>query len=172
LRSDVNATPESRSAVSVEELRRGWDLHVEFGLANPGLYELMYGNPTPGTEPAAATEAAAMLRGLVHRVAEAGRLRVGEERATAMIHAAAMGIVLSLLAMEPGKRDPGLSRATRESILATVTTDEPDRQTPNERGRAWAATRAVALKAVLHETQSDLTPGEQTLLSEWLDRPS
>ena len=26
----------------VEELRRGWDLHVGFGLDNPGLYRLMY----------------------------------------------------------------------------------------------------------------------------------
>src|SRR5918997_5195209 len=26
----------------VEDLRRGWDLPVEFGLANPALYKLMY----------------------------------------------------------------------------------------------------------------------------------
>src|SRR6476620_4467363 len=32
----------------VEELRAGWDLHVGFGLANPGLYALMYGDPQPG----------------------------------------------------------------------------------------------------------------------------
>src|SRR3954452_18482594 len=32
----------------VECLRAGWDLHVGFGLANPGLYALMYGNPRPG----------------------------------------------------------------------------------------------------------------------------
>jgi AcrR family transcriptional regulator len=29
----------------VEALRAGWDLHVEFGLANPELYLLMYAKP-------------------------------------------------------------------------------------------------------------------------------
>ena len=35
----------------VEDLRRGWNLHIDFGLANPALYILMYGNPRPGTPP-------------------------------------------------------------------------------------------------------------------------
>src|SRR5918997_4240606 len=69
----------------IEELRRGWDLHVGFGLANPAFYKLMYGDPVPGTEPAAAREASEILRGLVRRVAEAGRLRLGVERAARMI---------------------------------------------------------------------------------------
>ena len=36
------------SADPVADLRSGWDLHVGFGLANPGLYALMYGDPGPG----------------------------------------------------------------------------------------------------------------------------
>src|SRR4030088_26518 len=32
----------------VEDLRTGWDLHVGFGLANPALYSLIYGEPRPG----------------------------------------------------------------------------------------------------------------------------
>ena len=31
----------------VEDLRRGWNLHIDFGLSNPALYSLMYG-PPPG----------------------------------------------------------------------------------------------------------------------------
>ena len=31
----------------VDDLRAGWDLHVGFGLANPALYALMYGDPRP-----------------------------------------------------------------------------------------------------------------------------
>lgn len=154
----------------VEELRRGWDLHVEFGLANPGLYKLMYGDPTPGDEPAAATEAAGMLRDLVHRVAEAARLRVGEEHATSMIHAAGMGVTLTLIGTRAEDRDLALSETTREAILAAVTTDKPDEQATKERARLRAANRAVALKAVLHEAEADLTPGERALLSEWLDK--
>jgi AcrR family transcriptional regulator len=32
----------------VDDLRRGWDLHVEFGLQNPAHYLLMYGRPSRG----------------------------------------------------------------------------------------------------------------------------
>ena len=150
----------------VEDLRRGWDLHVEFGLAHPAFYKLMYGNP--GTEPTAALEAAEILHGLVQRVAEAGRLRVGVERAVRMIHAAGSGVTLTLIGTKPGDRDPALSEATREAILAAVTTDEPDGKATEGDGPDRVASRAVTLKAVLSE--AELTPGERALLSEWLDR--
>jgi AcrR family transcriptional regulator len=162
-------TMRERAEDPVEDLRRGWDLHVGFGLANPAFYALMYGDPKPGTEPTAAKEAAEILRGLVRRVAEAGRLRVGVERAARMIHAASSGVVLSLIATEEEDRDPALSEATREAILAAVTTDEPGKEATEADGRSRAVSRAVALKAVLPET-TELTPGERALLTEWLDR--
>ncbi len=62
-----------------------------------------------------------------------------------------------------------MSEATREAILAAVTTDETDGVENEGAGDDRAANRAVALKAVLHET-TELTPGERALLSEWLDR--
>src|SRR5215211_7870150 len=49
-------TMREREEDPVEDLRRGWDLHVEFGLANPTFYTLMYGDPTSGTESTAAVE--------------------------------------------------------------------------------------------------------------------
>lgn len=162
-------TMRERAEDPVEDLRRGWDLHVGFGLANPAFYALMYGDPKPGTEPTAAKEAAEILRGLVRRVAEAGRLRVGMERAARMIHAASSGVVLSLIATEEEDRDPALSEATREAMLAAVTTDEPGKEATEADGRSRAVSRAVALKAVLPET-TELTPGERALLTEWLDR--
>ena len=36
--------------------------------------------------------------------------------------------------------------------------------------RERVAKRAITLKAVLPEAEAGLTPGERTLLSEWLDR--
>jgi AcrR family transcriptional regulator len=153
----------------VEELRRGWDLHVGFGLANPAFYKLMYGDPRPGEEPAAALEGREILRGLVRRVAEAGRLRVGVERAAEMIHASCSGVVLSLIAVDPEGRDPGLSETTREAIMEAITTDAPEGEAD---GRDRVANRAVALKAVLSGTETGLTSGELALLSEWLDRLS
>jgi AcrR family transcriptional regulator len=164
-------TMREREEDPVEDLRRGWDLHVEFGLANPTLYTLMYGDPTSGTESTAAVEAATILRDLVRRVAEAGRLRVSVERAANMIHAVGCGVTLTLIGARPADRDPALSETTREAILAAVTSDEPeDWKEQNDRDRV--ANRAVALKAVLPEAENDLSSGEKTLLSEWLDRLS
>jgi AcrR family transcriptional regulator len=106
---DKTARPPSGDPV--DDLRHGWDLHVAFGVANPAVYALMYGDPRPGAAPEAAREAAAVLDGLVRRVAEAGRLRVAADRAAAMIHAAGCGVTLSLIATPSAERDPGLSSA-------------------------------------------------------------
>jgi len=166
----LEKTTRERAEDPVEDLRRGWDLHVGFGLANPAFYALMYGDPRPGGAPTAAEEAAEILHGLVSRVAEAGRLRVGVGRAVGMIHAAGMGVTLTLIGTRPVDRDPTLSEATREAILAAVTMDGSDRLGMESDGRDLAANRAVALKAVLSEAEADLTSGERALLSEWLDR--
>lgn len=159
-----------RAEDPVEELRGGWDLHVEFGLANPALYALMYGDPRPGSETTAALEAAEMLRGLVQRVAEAGRLRVDVERAAQMIHAGGMGVTLILIGTEPEDRDPALSETTREAILAAVTTGETDEAEIGRADHDRLVNRAVALRAILPEAGGELSPGERSLLSEWLDR--
>ena len=163
-------TSRERAEDPVEDLRRGWDLHVGFGLANPAFYTLMYGDPRPGAEPTAALEAAEILRGLVQRVAEAGRLRVAVERAMGMVHAAGMGVTLVLIGTRPEDRDPALSEATREAVIAAVTTDGADVEAGEGEGRSRSTNHAVALKAVLPEVGEGLTTGERALLSEWLDR--
>ncbi len=162
------------AADPVDDIRQGWELHVGFGLANPTLYTLMYGEPRPGKEFAAAEQGMAILRGMVERVAEAGRLRLGVEQATQLIHAGCRGVTFSLLEMPAGERDLTLSTLAREALLSAVTL-------PVDSGEAAAvatgdshsrvASRAVALKAVLPEATA-LTPGELALLSEWLDRLS
>ncbi|MEV5746176.1 TetR/AcrR family transcriptional regulator [Actinoallomurus sp. NPDC052308] len=147
----------------VEDLRAGWDLHVGFGLANPALYALMYADPRPGAPPSAAVAAAEILAGHIGRIARAGRLKVGEERAAQLVHAAGSGTTLALIALPEEARDLGLSDLAREAVIAAITTDVP---VPASRGPVGAA---VALRAVLPEA-TVLTEGEQTLLREWLDR--
>ena len=154
----------------VEDLRRGWDLHVEFGLANPALYSLMYGNPRAGAASAAALEAEEILHGLVRRVAEAGRLRVSVEGAAGMIHAAGIGVVLSLIAGEEGNQNLALSEMTREAVLAAVTTDATPKGATGQTGPDRVSSYSVALKAVLPEAPAALTPSESALLADWLDR--
>ncbi|MGO9502497.1 MAG: TetR/AcrR family transcriptional regulator [Streptosporangiaceae bacterium] len=147
----------------VEDLRSGWDLHIGFGLANPALYSLMYGEPRPGVSPPAAAAAAEVLAGHIRRIAEAGRLRVTEERAAHLVHAAGCGTTLTLIAMPEGERDPALCDTAREAVIAAITTDAPAPAAPGP------VSAAVALRAVLPQI-SALTAHERTLLREWLDR--
>jgi AcrR family transcriptional regulator len=150
------------SADPVEDLRAGWDLHVGFGLANPALY-LVMNEPRPGSLPPAAVAGAEVLAGHIHRIAEAGRLRVPEERAVHLVHAAGSGTTVALLAVPADQRDPELSILAREAVISAITTDAAPTASPGP------ATAAIALRALLPQTTA-LTEGEKTLLREWLDR--
>lgn len=145
----------------VDDLRSGWDQHVGLGLANPALYTLMYGSPRAAASPAAVA-GAEILAQRIHSVAEAGRLRVPEDRAAALFHAAGSGVTLTLIATPERDRDPELSPAAREAIIAAITTEVP--ATP-----PGPAAAAVTLRAVLSETDA-LSEPERGLLREWLDR--
>lgn len=147
----------------VGDLRRGWDLHVEFGLSQPAFYMLMYGEPHVRE---ARKEADAILRRIVERIAEAGRLRVPVERAARLVHATGMGVILSLIASPPEQRDLDLITAAREHVIQTITTDSAD-------SASDIPSRAIALKAALAKEPGDaLTQAEHALLAEWLDRLS
>jgi AcrR family transcriptional regulator len=71
----------------VEALRSGWDRHVQFGLAHPSLYLLMYTGSQVGPSPAAELSLG-MLHQHIERVATAGRLRLPTDRAVALFHSA------------------------------------------------------------------------------------
>lgn len=151
---------------SVEDLRAGWELHVAFGLAHPHLYGLMYGAPRPGAESPAALEAAARLRALMQRVAEAGRLALSVDRAAAMTHAAAKGVTLSLLS-GPVK-DDRLPELMLGAVLNAILTPEPGSASGSVRQQA--AAHAVSLAALLPELPAPFSEAEQTLFVEWLQR--
>lgn len=148
----------------LEELRRGWDVHVAFGLANPGAYALIYGGSAMGEAPEL-QDGYAMLNALVARVAEAGRLRVSAPHAVRMIHAGACGATLSLIATPPSERDPRLSEAMRDAVFAAILAPKAE----VTRAHAPIAARAVALRAILAEADA-LSVAERQMLGEWLDR--
>lgn len=151
----------------VEALRAGWDLHVEFGLENPELYLLMYANPRPGAESPAAQQAFEMLGEHMQRVAAAGRLRVSVARACALYHAAAVGVVMSLLASVEDERDLSLSNTARDHALSGITTLASDIATPTI---ALAANRMLALLTKASTRVTVFSDAERRLLSEWLIR--
>ena len=149
----------------VADLRRGFDLHVGFGLAHPAFYTLIYGEPRPGVESPAEREAAAVLAGMIRRIAEAGRLRVSEERAAHLVHSAGCGVTFTLIGTPPERRDLALVDMAREAVLAAVTTGPPAHAGPEP----GPVTAAVALRAALPQLDV-LSPAERGLLHEWLDR--
>ena len=153
-----------RSDDPVADLRRGWDLHVEAGLAHPSLYTLMYGQlRTVDSVSSASRAAAGVLADHINRIARAGRLRVPEARTSALVHAAGSGTTLALIATSEDERDPALSVTAREAVIAAISTDEPVGREPGP------IVAAVTLRAALPQIDR-LTPGERALLGEWLDR--
>ncbi|MDN6241544.1 TetR/AcrR family transcriptional regulator [Corynebacterium variabile] len=103
----------------VQDIRAGWDAHVAFGLANPGLYALMYGTVRPGYAPAAQSRPGEILLSLTTAAAEQGRLVVTPEQATAHILATNIGVTLRQIILDAA--DPGLSAAVREGVVRAIT---------------------------------------------------
>lgn len=145
----------------IAALRRGWDLHVEFGLSNPALYRLMYadGRLMPGA-------ALAVYRRVQHqisRIAASGRLRLDETRAAQLLQSAACGLVFTLLNIPESERDMSLSAIARDAAFASITLEVPLVRTPT------IAAAAIALRARLDGTDA-LTEMERGMMAEWLDR--
>jgi len=127
----------------VESLRAGWNLHVGFGLANPALFRLMHtARRTPDGQ-ATVEAGTAVLRQRVRRVAWAGRLRVPEHRAVALIRAAGTGVVFALIEQSGDERDETLADLTWEAVCATILTDPPATEFSGPTRAAAAAGRAV-----------------------------
>lgn len=147
----------------VQDLREGWDMHIAFGLAHPGLFEIISTDPRPHSPSPAAAAGLEVLRRRVKTIALAGRLKISEERAVALMQAAGNGVVLTLLGQPEALRDRGLADVAREAVFAAMITDRPsvEKQGP--------AAAAIALRAALPAT-TILSPGERSLLDEWLER--
>jgi len=158
----------------VEDLRRGWDLQLAFNLAHPDAFALKYSAPSAAASARVVHESVEVLRSLVLRIAEAGRLRVDVARATDLIYAAGTGVTLTLMTTPPAKRDTRLSETMREAILNAITVPA-SAETPNGSPDAPPAAdrvtvHAVALRALIAEAPNALSPAERQLLNDWLDR--
>lgn len=151
------------AADPVAELRAGWDLHIEFGLANPGLFALMYGDPQPDRPSHAALTAFDLLRGRIQTIAASGRLRIDARLAADMVHATACGTVMTLLATPVNQRNPALSSTTFDVVVTAITTDPTALPAPGP------VPAANTLRAHLPDLVA-LTDGERHVLQEWLTR--
>lgn len=148
---------------AVADLRKGWDQHIAFGLANPALYAVMYGRADPDTPSYAAVTANEGLHHAIHRVAEAGLLRVDEPFAALSMTAAGVGATFTLLTTPEADRSLEASVRMREGFIRSIVAEDP--QAPD----AGIVGTAAALNALLGTTDV-LHPAERALMHVWLDR--
>jgi AcrR family transcriptional regulator len=152
---------------ALADLRRCWDLHVDFGLSRPGFYVLMFGEGRYRGDIPEGLEVIAILRRYLGRVAAAGWLRMSVERATQLMHVNGLGVVLSLISTPLPERDPELATIAREYVLRTIIA-VGDRDAAASTG---VAGRAVALREALRDNATTaMTQSERALLGDWLDR--
>ncbi|WP_213879389.1 TetR/AcrR family transcriptional regulator [Pseudomonas sp. dw_358] len=145
----------------IEALRHGWDHYVAFGLAHPALFRIMSRHPH---SPAAAS-GLEVLELRIRAIAQAGRLRGSEERAVALVHAAATGAMTSLIAQPSASMPFDLAAQAREAIIAAITT------APAPLLDDSVASAAATLRARLGACRL-LSAGELALMDELLLRLS
>ncbi len=154
----------ARDVDPIEDLWAGWQMYIDFGIANPALYALL-SDPGRARRSPAAQLGKRVLESRVHRVALTGRLQVSEQRAVDLIHAAGTGAVLTLLATPAEQRDPGLADDLFGVVLRRIVTGVPEAPVPFN----GLVASAVALRAATSELDM-LSVAERQVLAEWLDR--
>lgn len=143
----------------VQALRSSWQTHIDFGLANAELFTMLNGRQS-----SPATEAGiAVLRTRIRAIAAAGVLRVDEQLALDLVHAAGTGAVVALLEKAADDRDPRLAEAMLDAVLWRVLDASVSPAAPA------AATAAIAFATQVPQLPG-LTAAERAVLSEWLAR--
>lgn len=145
-----------RTGDLVADFGAGWDLHVEFGVANPALYALMY---SPGRTSAAAARADQHLRTALTRMRDAGLLRIDVDTATEVTTAMAIGCVTQLNRQRRPAEDP-IAQAIRAALIEQITGQPPTATTPEQAART--------LLRDLPNRAQQFTSAESALLAQWL----
>ncbi|TGN09679.1 TetR/AcrR family transcriptional regulator [Leptospira ilyithenensis] len=156
--------PKSEGTLNpIEELRAGWDIHVRFGLENPELYGLMYGESYSGRFTPAAQIAYDGLKNLIIRLATSGCLKVSQEEATFSAFASASGVVLTMLSWPDFLHENSYYINIRESMISSITTES------YSNGDEVISNALQTLGANLKDLNV-LSQNEKNLLQEWLKR--
>ncbi|QIV86149.1 TetR/AcrR family transcriptional regulator [Glutamicibacter mishrai] len=157
----------------IEDIRRLWDGHVQFGLDKTHLYLVLFGNIRPESRPAIIAEAEQLVAERLNRAAIAGQLKVPPHEAARSIMAANVGVTLMLIAESADRRNLELSTMTRDSMIQAVFNDEAHAQLSEPTNQSSVVVAAIALNAALQSSSSnELSSSELKLFLEWLHRIS
>jgi AcrR family transcriptional regulator len=153
-----------------DDVRAGWDNHLEFARENPSFYKLMW-SPAVAANSAAVREAYQMLYDRLELGAGRGQLRMSAETASRIVLSATIGAALSLIAQPDLYGDGTFATQLREAVIAWITVPQdaaPPAHQP-ERGPApTVASAAATLSSRLAAGSTPLTGPETALLQQWL----
>jgi AcrR family transcriptional regulator len=161
-KADVAQGASASDLDPLTDLQAGWAMQIEFSLANPAVFRLL-SEPHRALQSPAVLSGTRVLQARVHRLATTGRLRVSEQRAVSLIHAAGVGVIQALLETPPDQRDVGLADTLFDAVLRQILID------PVEAADPGPVAAAIALRAVTAELEM-FSAAERLLLGEWLDR--
>ena len=153
-----------------DDVRAGWDNHIEFARENPNFYKLMW-SPALAANSAAVREAYQMLQERLELGAARGQLRVSAETGARTVMAAVTGAALSLISQPDLFGDDTFATQLREAVIASVTVSKDAAETPKRRAREVGpplATVAATLSSRLAAEDTPLTEPERALMQQWL----
>jgi len=154
-----------------DDIRAGWNNHVEFARENPNFYRLMW---SPGVAPnsVALREAHRLLYERMKLGASRGQLRVSPAMAARIVMSATVGAALALITQPEHYTDDSFSKQLLEAVIGFVTVDVA----PNGQGRTRRAAPqsttissvAATLSSKLESEPNPLAPAERQLMQQWL----
>jgi AcrR family transcriptional regulator len=153
-----------------DDIRAGWDNHLEFARDNPSFYKLMW-SPAIAASSGAVREAYQMLYDRLELGAGRGQLRMSAQAAARVVLSATTGAALSLISQPDIYGDSTFATQLREAVIAWITVPqgaEPAIHQPERRGEPTIASVAATLSSRLAAEDTQLTGPEVALMQQWL----
>jgi AcrR family transcriptional regulator len=154
-----------------DDIRAGWNNHIEFALKNPNFYRLMW---APGVAPnsVALAEAHRMLYDRMKLGASRGQLRVSPAMAARIVMSATVGAALALITQPEHYTEDSFSKQLLEAVIGFVAVGVATKGQGRTRRAAPQSTSissvAATLSSKLESEPNPLTPAERQLLQQWL----
>ena len=161
-----------------DDIRAGWDNHLEFARENPSFYKLMW-SPAVAASSSAVREAYQMLYDRLELGAGRGQLRLSAEAASRIVLSATTGAALSLISQPDLYGDGTFATQLREAVIAWITVPQSTPSSthdPEREAEPTIASAAATLSSRLTAGDTPLTGPEMALMQQWLttlaDAPS
>ncbi len=153
-----------------DDVRAGWDNHLEFARENPSFYKLMW-SPAVAPNSGAVREAYQMLYDRLELGAGRGQLRMSVQAASRIVLSATTGAALSLISQPDLYGDGRFATQLREAVIAWITVPQgaaPGTHQPERAGELTIASAAATLGSRLAAEDTPLTRPEVALMQQWL----